>query len=337
MSVRRHTMLCLLAAACSAGCQPGYASRYAISMTSTGETVETRLTFDAGVEFAPSFSPDGRAITYSRTDMIDGRPVSKFWTIDVDGRHARRVTTTANELAEWTPVWHPDGRRLIWCSDRSGNLDIWALDQSRQQYRQLTTSAAADNFPIWRPDGRQIAFMSERDGESAVWLMDPDGVNQRRVSRRETGDLGVSWSRDGNRLVYVAALHTDAAFHTGAWIIQHGEPPENGAIVVQELRSGADRQITSGRWRDWYPMWNPVNDTIAYVSNESGNWDIWLMNSDGSHRVQLTTNPGKDTEPSWSPDGRSLTYVSERNGQWDVWLMDVEQTLAGRAAPTTHS
>lgn len=293
-------------------------------------TVETQLTFDEATEYAPSFSPDGRMITYARMVMVDGRSMSKFWTMDLKGRHQRRLTATENKLDEWTPMWSPDGSNLVWCSGRTGNLDVWKVDRAGKLHTQLTSVAEADNFPIWRPDGKKIAFMSERGGESAIWVMNPDGSDLSRVSNRPTGDLGVSWSRDGKKLAYVAALNQEGLFHAGAWVINHKEPAANGAIVIQDVATGELKQITSGDHRDWYPMWSPKKDKIAFISDRSGNWDLWVMNGDGSQPAQLTFNGGLDKEPYWSPDGRSIVYVSERAGRWDVWLLDVEKTIARR-------
>jgi TolB protein len=101
------------------------------------------------------------------------------------------------------------------------------------------------------------------------------------------------------------------------------------------MATGEVTQLTPGEYRDWYPMWSPKKDKIAFISDRSGNWDLWVMNSDGSQPAQLTFNGGLDKEPYWSPDGRSIVYVSERAGRWDVWLLDVEKTIARE--PVAHA
>jgi dipeptidyl aminopeptidase/acylaminoacyl peptidase len=59
------------------------------------------------------------------------------------------------------------------------------------------------------------------------------------------------------------------------------------------------------------------------VSDRSGNSDIWVMDVDGSNKVQLTTNTSVDTGTTWSPDGNKIVFQSDRSGNYDIWVMDV--------------
>jgi len=71
------------------------------------------------------------------------------------------------------------------------------------------------------------------------------------------------------------------------------------------------------------PDWSPVGETIAYMANPNDNWDIYLVNSDGSNTRRLTTDPAIDGLPAWSPDGEWLAFVSNRGGGWGLWLLRV--------------
>lgn len=59
------------------------------------------------------------------------------------------------------------------------------------------------------------------------------------------------------------------------------------------------------------------------MANANNNWDLYLVNSDGSNVRRLTDNPANDGLPVWSPDGKWLAFVSDRSGQWSVWLLHV--------------
>ncbi len=72
------------------------------------------------------------------------------------------------------------------------------------------------------------------------------------------------------------------------------------------------------------PTPNPNMSRIAFVSDREGNWDIYLMNADGSDLRNLTNNPGLDGHPSWSPDGSRLMFYSDRDGDRDIYVMDVD-------------
>lgn len=63
---------------------------------------------------------------------------------------------------------------------------------------------------------------------------------------------------------------------------------------------------------------------IAYASNQSGNWDIYTMNADGSDQRRLTTDPANDTQPSFSADGTKIAFASDRAGNYDVYTMNAD-------------
>ena len=71
------------------------------------------------------------------------------------------------------------------------------------------------------------------------------------------------------------------------------------------------------------PVWSPDGKQIAFTSNRNGNYDIYVMNSDGSNVRQITRNKERDDYPAWHPNGKQILYVSERNGMYDLYLVSV--------------
>jgi hypothetical protein len=116
--------------------------------------------------------------------------------------------------------------RFVYVSERTGNLDIWLLDEEGRDF-QLTYDPAEDLAPVWSPEGTRIAFESRRDGNSEIYVMEADGSNQVNLTRHEADDHAPAWSpdgsliafeslRDGAREVYVmSADGTDVARLTG--------------------------------------------------------------------------------------------------------------------------
>ena len=80
---------------------------------------------------------------------------------------------------------------------------------------------------------------------------------------------------------------------------------------------------------DGAPAWSPDGKRIAFQSSRSGNDEIWVMGSDGSHPRRLTNNSSYDGRPSFSADGKRITWNSVRDGTTGVWTMNVP-TAAGR-------
>lgn len=118
--------------------------------------------------------------------------------------------------------------------------------------------------------------------------------------------LAPSWSPDGTRLVYDVVRG-----------LRPADPIEGhdqrGALIDYDSR-------------DMYPVWSPTADRIALMFNQSGHWEIYAVNVDGSTRTRLTESPlfepAQDSvAPEWSPDGQWIAFLADRRGGWEVWVM----------------
>jgi Tol biopolymer transport system component len=118
---------------------------------------------------------------------------------------------------------------------------------------------------------------------------------------------------------------------TGTLAFMSDRPgPDNPAarnhIFTIDLATGRISQLTSGRnHHDQHPKWSPDGRRISFVSSRAGNFDLYVMNADGTNVTRLTDHPANDFDPIWMPDGQSLIFSSERDSRSDlyrVWLND---------------
>ena len=111
---------------------------------------------------------------------------NEIYVMDADGGNQRRLTE--NRRDDWSPSWSPDGKRIVFVSDRDGHPDvipgwftseIYVMDADGRNPQNLTENPADDGFPSWSPDGKQIVFQSNRDdfGKYEIYVMDADGGN----------------------------------------------------------------------------------------------------------------------------------------------------------------
>ena len=94
-----------------------------------------------------------------------------------------------------------------------------------------------------------------------------------------------------------------------------------GAFIALALACGSQPDPTPTPWP------TPDNSTvsrIAFATNRDGNWEVYVMNSDGSNPHNVTNSPGTDSHPSWSPDGSKIAFQSERDGNWEIYVMNAD-------------
>ena len=72
------------------------------------------------------------------------------------------------------------------------------------------------------------------------------------------------------------------------------------------------------------PAWSPDGKKIAFDSDRDGNWEIYVMNADGSNPINLTNNNGVDWYSTWSPDGRKIAFSSNRDGNFQIFVMNAD-------------
>jgi TolB protein len=96
--------------------------------------------------------------------------------MDADGGNVQQLTASPGH--DWGPVWSPDGQRIAFASDRTGNFEVYVMDADGGNVQQLTENPGEDFEPVWSPDGERLAFGSRRPpdlSEIAIYLMAPDG------------------------------------------------------------------------------------------------------------------------------------------------------------------
>lgn len=129
-----------------------------------------RLTISAGVDTSPTFSPNGQQIAF----VSDRSGSPELYIMDITGAGVKRLT-----FGQWVdaPSWSPKGDQIVYERQRTqGRFDLWMIDASGRNNRQLSEAGSRNEGPAWSPDGRFIAFSSDRDGGKAkICVMASDG------------------------------------------------------------------------------------------------------------------------------------------------------------------
>ena len=215
------------------------------------------------------------------------------------------ITASACTSASTPPSTIP-GRELSGRIAFDRNFDIWTMDADGGDPVRLTDHPGEDFDPAWSSDGAMIAFRSHRDGNEEVYVMRADGSGLRNLTSSPTSDYSPSWSPDGTRIAFA----TDRDADSGGNDIYTVEPDGTGLM-----------RLTSGGGIDEYPSWSPDGSKIAFACSGGrrlpegvADFEICVMNSDGSDPVQLTDAPGLSDHPAWSPDGSVIAFMTTRDG-----------------------
>ncbi len=249
-----------------------------------------------------SFSRDGSRVAYSK-----GRWVSNFWRVPIlENRPATwgdaEQVTFDQAYVEFLGI-SPDGQRVVYSSDRTGNQDIWMMPIGGQP-TQLTADPAPDWAPDWSPDGDRLAFYSYRTGDRELWTMPAGGGPATQLTRSKGLDAGAEWSPDGR----------DIAFRS--------ERTGNSEVWVIAADGSRERQITDHPASDGLSTWSPDGRWLAFGSSRSGGNGIWRVSSEGGE-PELMTNSSSGG-PRWSHDGAHLYFRGAFERAGNLWALSIK-------------
>ncbi len=246
-----------------------------------------RLLRHNGSDSEPSWSPDGRRIAFTSTSKTS---IQGIFVADANGRRVKQLTrhlTPPNDtFLDAHPRWSPDGRRLVFHRYRHNRTDLYVIGADGRGLRKIGPGFE----PAWSPDGRKIAFaLRLRElGNYDIYVSNPNGSGLRRVTRSPANDMNPDWSLDGQTLAFESRRHDDTDIYT-----------------IRSDGTG-ERRLTRALDYDVAPVWSRNGKWIAFASRRiRTQFDIWVMNRDGSDQTRLTTDlKANDAQPAWRPPAR---------------------------------
>ena len=274
----------------------------------------------------PRISPDGKQVVFTRTTtaLDSGRRNADIWSVPADGS-APPNELIGGEKTENSPRFTPDGRHIVFISNRDGAAQVYLADTGGGGVKQVTKVSGGVQSPlVVSPDGKKVAFVSDvypqcKDEECNIRTraaLEKDPVKVRLLTGLPFRHWD-EWRTNIRHHVFVADLDTGEA--RDVTLGDYDSPPhfyEDGGIAFA-----------------------PDSRSIAFVSNRDGrdremmstNRDVWLVPVIGGEPKKITANPAADNQPVLSPDGTLLAVSAQRRAGFesDRWYIDLYNLATG--------
>ncbi|MBN1947874.1 MAG: PD40 domain-containing protein [Bradymonadales bacterium] len=236
-----------------------------------------------------------------------GQQVSLEWqpvTVSLD-HVPQEVHRFANEVIYYYSGYHgPLGSRIAFVGrGAEGSREIYTLTLGADGISPITSNNSINTLPAWV--GNNIAFTTYINGNPDLVLTDGDGF--RVLSERPGQNVAGSASPDGSELAVTLTIDSNAEIY-----------------VISTADGSILRRLTDNLAEDVSPIWSPRGNRIAFVSDRSGNPQIYLMNADGADQRRITFAGNYNTTPAWSPDGTTIAFTGrDSRNRFDIFTVDV--------------
>jgi Tol biopolymer transport system component/predicted Ser/Thr protein kinase len=214
-------------------------------------------------------------------------------------RNGAEQPLAAPARAYLNPRLSPDGQRVA-MGITEQDAQVWLYDLSRETLTRFTLEGNSNQYPVWEPDGKRIAFQSNKEGvPNLFWQMADGSGGLERLTTSEDTQTANSWSPDGQ----LALIEINPTTGWDIWVLQMGGPSAGTGQARKAL------PFLRTTFNESAPRFSPNGRWLAYVSDESGRFEIYVQPYPGpGGKWQISTEGG--TEPVWNPNGRELFYRS---------------------------
>ena len=320
-----------------------------------------RLTFDPNRAEMVSWTPDGKQILFrSRRAAANATP--RLYLVPVEGGFPTPLPMEEGAQGAFSP----DGGKLAytrlplethrWKRYHGGMADsVWIANIANKRFRRIDQDTVNEQYPVWVGD--DVYYVSERDGTANLWRYNTDTGAQKRVTSKGVYDV-VAPSSDGKRIVYewgndlwLYDIATGQESEVKLSLVSdmiHARPYyEPGKLSAMTIGPTGKRVVLLGRGqlysapaesgdirpianvlgsRSKDPAWSPDGKWIAFISDRSGEENLWVAPASGDGDPRQVTSESKTLldDPVWSPDGKQIIY---RDFSQTSYIIDVTTSV----------
>jgi Tol biopolymer transport system component len=263
-------------------------------------------------------------LVYSRVLGVGKRALC---VLPASGGPERRLTDGRTD--DGLPRWTPDGRSVIYSSNRSGNWQLWQVPAEGGEPRRLRANGCTESQADLSPDGQTLAFLSNCGGPQSLWLMTLATGAERLLVRQGARTVfgNPDWNRDGRRIVfssnhlvghqiYVLDVTTgDEKWLSGVFAggceprfspdgrrvvhVSRGHHRPASRLIQTDLASGAEKTLVDWPALNYGPVYSPDGQELAFASNLTGEYQVYRLSLADGRTYRVADGPGETREPDY--------------------------------------
>lgn len=195
--------------------------------------------------------------------------------------------------------------KIVFCSNRDGNEELYMMDYDGHNQTRLTFNKVTDYMPAWSADGRKIAYTSYVGDRAVLYLLELYEGKRHEIFSRGTS-FAPNFSPDGRKVVFCSQ-----------------EEGGNSEIYVATSDGKNVRRLTFNKSIDTAPCWSPTSRQIAFTSDRGGTPQIYIMDAEGSNVTRVSFGGTYHDAPAWSSQGDNIAYVSRVNQIFDLYILNL--------------
>lgn len=298
----------------------------------------------------PQISPDGKLVVYVLTnvDLAGNKTTASLWLSPTDRSQPRALSNPSAGKKDRHPRWSPEGKHILFESTRGDSTQLWVIEISGGEARQLTSISTEATNGIWSPDGKSISFSSAVYPENSEKpFKESDELNKKRKEEIEKNPVK---AKVHTRLFYRHwdSYVEDKRQHLFVLPFDPAAKPGNFA---------EPKDVTPGD-RDAYPTSSTFETGDNFTFSSDGKYilftavpaqdEAWSTNYDicrvpvsgGTKDWESLTrdNAAADSGPSFSPDGSRLAYRAQKRAgfeadRWEIMIVDTDASGAFKGKP----
>jgi len=288
------------------------AQSVSISITTGGQVVKKESAF--------RYTP---LLAFSSNRSLSGS--FEIFTMTVEGDKKKQITNNALGLQpppgppqiNDAPVFSPDGREILFETNRTNDFEIFMMSREGVQPGNLTNHPATDRSPAFSGDGQQIVFISNRfdatlnpEGDFELFIMDRKGEHLKQMTFNALDDLAPAFSPDGTQIVFVS----------------------NQDLFLLSSAGGVPTSLTADAFEDRAPVFSSDGQQVIFASNRSGKFEIHALKLSDKSLLQLTTSQGDVSAPAlYFSENQSplLLYATNKTADSEIFKISCTASSVG--------